>query len=112
MTLQNAPVVKAQMLIRKPVAEVFKAFIDPAVTTQFWFTKSSGRLEPGKTVQWDWEMYGASALVNVKAIDQDKLILIEWGDPPCPLNGSLPPAPRIQRLSPFPTGAFMALMMK
>jgi uncharacterized protein YndB with AHSA1/START domain len=56
-----APVAKAQMLIRRPVATVFDAFVDPAVTTKFWFTKSSGRLEPGKDLRWDWEMYGASA---------------------------------------------------
>jgi hypothetical protein len=31
--LTNAPVAKAEMLIRKPVAEVFEAFIDPAITT-------------------------------------------------------------------------------
>jgi uncharacterized protein YndB with AHSA1/START domain len=52
----NAPIVKAEMLIRKPPAEVFNAIIDPAVTTKFWFTKSSGKLEPGKRVRWDWEM--------------------------------------------------------
>jgi catechol 2,3-dioxygenase-like lactoylglutathione lyase family enzyme len=33
------------MLIRKPAAEVFEAFVDPDVTTHFWFTKGSGRLE-------------------------------------------------------------------
>lgn len=68
----------AAMLIRKPVAEVFEAFIDPAVTTKFWFTKSSGKLEPGAHIRWDWEMYGASAEVNVKAIEQNKRILLEW----------------------------------
>jgi uncharacterized protein YndB with AHSA1/START domain len=45
--LTRTPVAKAEMLIRKPVAEVFEAFIDPAITTKFWFTKGSGRLEPG-----------------------------------------------------------------
>jgi uncharacterized protein YndB with AHSA1/START domain len=44
------------MLIRKPVAEVFEAFVNPDITTKFWFTKSSGRLEAGKQVQWEWEM--------------------------------------------------------
>ena len=39
---------RAEMLIRRPAAEVFAAFVDPAVTTRIWFTKSSGRLEPGK----------------------------------------------------------------
>jgi len=40
------------MMIRKPVATVFQAFIDPSVTTRFWFTKSSGKLEAGKTITW------------------------------------------------------------
>lgn len=66
------------MLIRKPVAEVFEAFVDPAITTRFWFTKSSGRLEIGKQIRWDWEMYNASAQVSVKAVEQDRRILIEW----------------------------------
>jgi uncharacterized protein YndB with AHSA1/START domain len=76
--LTLAPVAKAEMLIRKPVAEVFEAFVDPAITARFWFTKGSGRLEPGKQVQWDWEMYNASAQVDVKAIEPNKRILIEW----------------------------------
>jgi uncharacterized protein YndB with AHSA1/START domain len=49
-------IAKAQMLLRRPVADVFEAFVDPAVTTKFWFTRSSGKLEAGKEVQWDWEM--------------------------------------------------------
>jgi len=76
--LTEVPVAKAEMLIRRPVAEVFEAFVDPAITSRFWFTKGSGRLEPGATVQWDWEMYGASAQVNVTEIEQDRRILIEW----------------------------------
>jgi uncharacterized protein YndB with AHSA1/START domain len=78
MQLQNVPIAKAEMLIRKPVAEVFEAFVNPAVTSQFWFTKGSGRLEAGKQIQWDWEMYGHSVQVNVKAIEANKRILIEW----------------------------------
>lgn len=83
---QSAPIVKTQMLIRKPVAEVFEAFVNPAITTKFWFTKSSGRLEPGKEVRWDWEMYGVSAQVRVKAVEPNRRILVEWGDPPCPVE--------------------------
>lgn len=82
----NKPVVKTQMLIRKPVADVYEAFIDPAITTRFWFTKSSGRLEAGKTVQWEWEMVGASAPVYVRAVEQNKRILIEWDELPCPVE--------------------------
>ncbi|MDQ3039356.1 MAG: SRPBCC family protein, partial [Pseudomonadota bacterium] len=66
------------MLIRKSVAEVFEAFVDPAVTTKFWFTKSSGRLDTGERVTWEWEMYGVSTPVDVKAIETNKRILVEW----------------------------------
>jgi uncharacterized protein YndB with AHSA1/START domain len=79
-TLKHVPIAKAEMLIRKPVEEVFEAFIDPAITSKFWFTKSSGRLETGRRVQWDWEMYGAFADVDVKEIEKNKRILIEFAD--------------------------------
>lgn len=79
--MENSVIVEAQMLIRKPVATVFQAFIDPAITTKFWFTKSSGSLEEGKTVTWEWEMYGFSTTVCVKEIIKDKKISIEWSVP-------------------------------
>ncbi|OFX42133.1 MAG: polyketide cyclase [Bacteroidetes bacterium GWE2_40_63] len=81
MTRNNTPAVEVQMLIRKPVSTVFQAFIDPEITINFWFTKSSGQLEVGKTVTWEWEMYGASTNVIVKEIIQNKKISTAWGDP-------------------------------
>jgi uncharacterized protein YndB with AHSA1/START domain len=76
--LTHVPVAKTGMLIRKPVANVFEAFIDPNITTKFWFTRSSARLEVGKQVKWEWEMYDASTNVTVKVIDSNKRIVIEW----------------------------------
>ena len=77
----EAPEAHAQMLIRRPVAEVYGAFIDPAITKHFWFTRASGPLRQGARVRWDWEMYGISTNVDVKALDQNRRILIEWGGP-------------------------------
>ena len=76
--LKQVPASKTGMLIRKPVAEVFEAFINPELTTRFWFTKSSGRLEAGQPVEWEWEMYGVSIPVTVQAIEPNKRIVIEW----------------------------------
>lgn len=76
--LTQAPVMKTGMLIRKPVAEVFEAFVDPGITTRFWFTKGSGRLEEGKQVQWEWEMYGISIPVTVKAVEPNRRLVVEW----------------------------------
>lgn len=78
MTSAGALDAKAGMLIRKPVGQVFEAFVDPAITSKFWFTKGSGKLEAGKEVRWEWEMYGISILVVVKDLEQNKRILVEW----------------------------------
>lgn len=75
------PTVQAQMLIRRPLDEVFDAFVDPTITTRFWFTRSTGKLEPGAKVTWEWEMYGASADIHVEAIERPSRILIRWGGP-------------------------------
>ena len=60
--------VQAQMLIRKPINEVFESFINPEITTNFWFTKSSGKLVEGETILWEWEMYDAKSEVKVHQI--------------------------------------------
>lgn len=80
LTLTQDPVVKAEMMIRKPVAEVFQAFIDPEITTKFWFTKSSGRLEAGKTIRWEWEMYGVSDDIEVLEIEENRRIRVQSSD--------------------------------
>jgi uncharacterized protein YndB with AHSA1/START domain len=86
--LTQVPIAKAEMLIRRPVAEVFEAFVDPEITKRFWFTKSSeklkpggtARLEAGKHIVWTWEMYDISIEVHVKEIELHKRILVEWGN--------------------------------
>lgn len=77
----KSPIVETQMMIKKPVSLVFNAFIDPAVTSKFWFTKSSGRLETEAIITWEWEMYNVSSDVQVKDIIPNKKISFEWDDP-------------------------------
>ena len=81
MTLEEPPVVRTEMLIRRPAAEVYRAFVDPGLTTRFWFTHSSGELVSGTSVRWSWAMYGASAEVRVLDLRPSERILIEWDDP-------------------------------
>lgn len=69
--------VTAGMLIRRPLDQVREAFVDPAVTTKFWFTQSTGRLQPGSLVTWTWAMYGAGTRVRTETVDRDR-ILIVW----------------------------------
>ncbi|OTG91657.1 SRPBCC domain-containing protein [Acinetobacter sp. ANC 3813] len=74
-------VIETQMLIRKSVNIVFNAFVDPLITSQFWFSHSTGYLEKGKSVQWSWQKYNAKADVQVLDIQENALIRIEWGEP-------------------------------
>ena len=78
MQLTAMPTVEVSILIRRPPAEVFDAFVDPAVTTRFWFTKSSGALAPGAVVRWEWEMYGVADTVQVEAFEPAERLVFSW----------------------------------
>jgi uncharacterized protein YndB with AHSA1/START domain len=69
---------KAEMLIRRPAAVVFEAFVEPAITSRFWFSRGSARLETGKSVRWDWEMYGFSIDARVKELEPNARLVVEW----------------------------------
>jgi uncharacterized protein YndB with AHSA1/START domain len=76
-----APVAHAELLIRKPASEVFEAFVNPDITTKFWFSHSTGRLCEAQRVTWEWRMFGFKSDVKVLELEQDKRLVIEWGEP-------------------------------
>ncbi|EOG2034537.1 SRPBCC family protein [Pseudomonas aeruginosa] len=78
MTAVAQVVAKAEMLIRRPIAEVFEAFVDPAITARFWYSRGDARLEAGKRLRWHWGMYGVSQEIEVKDLQTNRRILIEW----------------------------------
>ena len=75
---QVEPQTKVSMLIRKPAADVYEAFVDPEITTKFWFTRSTGRLDENDHVTWFWDMYNVSSEVDVKRLVKDERIVVEW----------------------------------
>ena len=82
------PVARTHLLIRRPVAEVFAAFVDPAVTSRFWFSRGSGPLVQGTRVVWSWDMYGFSANVDVVTLDEGTRIVVNW---PAPVEWTFAP---------------------
>jgi uncharacterized protein YndB with AHSA1/START domain len=78
--LTQVPTMTVGMLIRRPPAEVFEAFVDPAITTRFWFTHSTGKMTPDADLRWEWEMYGVSTAVSVQEVEDDRRILFTWND--------------------------------
>ena len=80
MVQENQQFAEAGMLIRKPVEQVFEAFINPEITTNFWFTKSTGRLDENDEVIWTWEMYNHMVPVFIEAIIRNEQIRVQWGN--------------------------------
>ncbi|WP_069301082.1 SRPBCC family protein [Neptunicoccus sediminis] len=70
----------AKMLIRRPVDEVFEAFVNPDQMTKFWFPKSSGRLEEGATVEWQVGTSDDDPKIDVKVVnfEKDARLDIQW----------------------------------
>lgn len=79
MNIMDTPVAKAEILIRKPIAEVFKAFTDPEQITKFWFDKSTGALSDGANVEWTWDVFDMTIPVTVKEFKNNEKIIMNWG---------------------------------
>jgi uncharacterized protein YndB with AHSA1/START domain len=76
--LVKSPSAQTGMLIRRAPHDVFEALADPSITTRFWYTKSSGRMEEGAELTWGWEMYGVSGKVWVQEVEPDRRIRFSW----------------------------------
>jgi uncharacterized protein YndB with AHSA1/START domain len=81
---KTALAARTEMLIRRPVAEVFDAFIDPRKTSKFWFTSGSGLLEAGKRVRWFWDIYDLNVDVEVKVLKLNRRIVVDWSSGEAP----------------------------
>jgi len=64
---------KVQMGILKPAHEIFDAIVDPEKMNKYFISKSTGRMESGKSLIWTWEDFDATHEVRVKDVEKDKL---------------------------------------
>jgi uncharacterized protein YndB with AHSA1/START domain len=71
---------ECSMLIRRPVAEVFRAFVDPTMITRFWLESTTGPLAEGARVTWRFMVPGAEDTVTVTAFDEPRRIAFDWSD--------------------------------
>lgn len=81
MTSEDAPIVaQASLLIRRPAADVFRAFTEPSLLTKFWLARASGRLVAGARVEWEFMVPGARDTVEVVELVADQRLVIRWSD--------------------------------
>jgi uncharacterized protein YndB with AHSA1/START domain len=70
----------AEMLIRKPVRDVFDAFVNPRTIEKFWLKSASGPLAQDATVEWEFMVEGARETVTVTEFVPYQTIAFRWSD--------------------------------
>ena len=68
----------AAMLIRKPVRDVFDAFVNPRSLEKFWLKRASGPLARDATVEWEFMVEGARETVTVTEFIPNQTIGFRW----------------------------------
>lgn len=69
---------QVQMKIRRPVAEVFAAVVDPDKLSGYFVERSSGPLVEGATVMWKFPELGDSFPVVVRQVIAGERLVFEW----------------------------------
>ncbi|WP_447642650.1 MULTISPECIES: SRPBCC domain-containing protein [Chitinophagaceae] len=70
--------IKVGIQIQKPVQAVFDAIVNPEEMTQYFISKGSGKMETGKTLQWEFPEFEGAFPVQVKEVSEPVLISFGW----------------------------------
>jgi uncharacterized protein YndB with AHSA1/START domain len=70
--------IKTALQILKPVNEVFEAIIDPDKMSNYFISKSSGKLEEGKQIMWKFPEFAVEFPIRVGKIEKNKYISYSW----------------------------------
>jgi len=70
--------IKTAIQILKPVNEVFEAIVDPIKMSNYFISKSSGRLETGKQIMWQFPEFDMEFPIRVGKIIKDEYISYYW----------------------------------
>lgn len=73
--------IQASIQIQKPLHEVFEGIVDPAKMSNYFISRSTGRMEEGKNLVWGFPDYDGEIPVRVGKIEKDKYIAYYWGAP-------------------------------
>ncbi|NGM62011.1 ATPase [Sphingobacterium sp. SGG-5] len=71
---------KATLQIQKPIQEVFEAIVTPEKITKYFISESTGRMETGKELHWEFGDFPGKFPVRVVDIQPNKFISFVWDD--------------------------------
>jgi uncharacterized protein YndB with AHSA1/START domain len=70
--------IKAAMQIQKPINEVFEAIVNPEKMSNYFISKSTGKMEEGKNLIWKFPEFDADVPIRVGKIEKDKYVSYYW----------------------------------
>ncbi|MDQ3142531.1 MAG: SRPBCC domain-containing protein [Bacteroidota bacterium] len=70
--------IKAALQIQKPVQEVYEAIVDPTKMSNYFISKSSGRMEEGKKLIWMFPEFDMEVPIHVGRLVADNYISYFW----------------------------------
>ena len=78
--MTNKLEINTALKIQKPAHDVFEAIVDPRKMSNYFISKSTGRMEAGKTLTWQFPEFDMQFPVYVDAVELDKRISFRWKD--------------------------------
>jgi len=72
-------IIKTVLQVQIPIETVFTAIVNPKEMTQYFISKSSGVMEEGAEIIWEWpEFPGQKSIVNAIKIEKNRFISFVW----------------------------------
>jgi uncharacterized protein YndB with AHSA1/START domain len=68
----------AKLQILKPVHEVFEAIVEPEKMSNYFISQSSGKMEEGKQLTWQFPEFDEKFPIRVSKIEKDRYISYYW----------------------------------
>ena len=72
--------IKAALKMLKPIHEVFEGIVDPGKMSNYFISKSTGRMETGKTLTWQFPEMDMKFPVQIKEVKPEHYISYAWKD--------------------------------
>jgi uncharacterized protein YndB with AHSA1/START domain len=70
--------IKVALQVMKPPNEVFEAIVDPVKMSNYFISKSSGRIEEGKQIKWRFPEFDMEFPIKVGKVRKDSYISYYW----------------------------------
>jgi uncharacterized protein YndB with AHSA1/START domain len=78
--MKNTLVIHASIQVNKSREEVFEAIVDPEKMKNYFISKSTGKMEEGKTVTWNFPEFKVDVPVRTGKLIKPEYISFYWGE--------------------------------